>query len=273
MRVLLSALSILGAAAAVDVQARQVHLALAGDGAVRVAYFTVNASAATCSFGVAGGALNSTATGSTVSYLTDGGFHHVVRLSGLAPGVAYTYVCGAPGATSPPATFTAAPAAGSAHAFSAVVFGDWGWLNSSVRGAMLPVGGLDSNWTASPAYELLGALAPAADLTWIVGDIACVNNTVAAQPRPRAQRRRASTPCGFARPPCAGTPTTVSATLMSCSVSVTRKRTMALWIVTGLAPCPRRCPSWCLQVRRHDATNEQREESGYASFLRRPLSS
>ena len=198
-RVLLSALSIAGAAAAVDVQARQVHLALAGAGAVRVAYFTVNASAATCSFGVAGGALNSTVPGSTVSYLADGGFHHVVRLSGLAPGVAYTYVCGAPGATSPPATFTAAPAAGSAHAFSAVIFGDWGWLNSSVRGAMLPVGGLDTNWTASPAYELLSALAPAADLTWIVGDIACVNprrlspsrgRSAAAPPRPAASRAR-----------------------------------------------------------------------------------
>ena len=174
---LLSGLSSFVHAQAVDVTPRQLHLALAGEdasgSAMRVSYMTVNASASTCSWGPAGQPFNSSATGTSAQYITDGGWHHVVKLAGLAPGANISYSCGG----SPPTTFTAPIANGNAQPFTAVIFGDWGFENSTSRGAMLPVGGLVSNWTANPAYDLLVKLSPSAAFTWIVGDIAYADDS------------------------------------------------------------------------------------------------
>lgn len=169
------------AAAALDVIPRQLHLSLAGadsgSSAVRVAYFTVNATASVCAWGPAGGPLNSSAEGSSVQYLTDGGWHHVVKMDGLAFGASYQYSCGNGSASSPPVTFSAPLAPGAAVPFQAIIFGDWGWQNSSVRSVMLPVGGLASNWTANPSFDLLASLAPNSSLLWMVGDIAYADDS------------------------------------------------------------------------------------------------
>ena len=178
MRVLVaSALLALSAAAAADVTPHQVHLSLAGGSDVRVAWFTLNASASTCTFGASPSSLNNSASGTSVQYLTDGGYHHVVKLAGLLPSSTVFYSCGSAGAASPTASFTTAPAVGTHTPFRSIIYGDHGWLNSSVRAAMLPVGGLVSNWTASPVMELIQSLAPASSLIWVVGDIAYADDS------------------------------------------------------------------------------------------------
>ena len=177
MRVLAAAALLALSAAAADVTPRQVHLALAGASDVRVAWFTLNASASTCTFGASPSSMNNSASGKSVQYLIDGGFHHVVKLAGLPPATTVFYSCGGAGAVSPPTSFTTAPAVGTHTPFKSIIYGDHGWLNSSVRAAMLPVGGLVSNWTATPVMELIQSLAPASSLIWVVGDIAYADDS------------------------------------------------------------------------------------------------
>lgn len=164
------------AAAGPFVQPTQVHVAFADASSLRVAWKTDNATNATlCSYGAAPGSLTSSASGSSVSYLAGYGVHHTVRLSPLPAGWATVYYsCGdGAGAVTPVLSVARPPPPGDARPFRQAIFGDWGWLNSTVR-PTLNVGGLDANWTASFTQELIATLAANAsiDAVHIVGDIA-----------------------------------------------------------------------------------------------------
>jgi hypothetical protein len=173
----LVAAALVAAQLGVDIVPSQFHLALAGPSAVRVAWKTVNAtSASSCSFWPAGVPnSNASAMGSAREYLPDFGFHHVALLAPLEAATPYTYTCGdGAAAMSPPRTFTSAPAAGSSTPTHWVIFGDWGFGNSTTR-PTIPVGGLDANWTATFTQTLLDDLVvgnSSVDGVWIVGDIA-----------------------------------------------------------------------------------------------------
>ena len=93
------------------------------------------------------------------------------RLGPLAPATTYYYSCGG----SPVNSFVSAPAKGQPANFSQLIFGDWGWLDSTLRPPSIPVGGIDKNWSASLTRELINSLQAqdAFDHWWIVGDIAC----------------------------------------------------------------------------------------------------
>ena len=162
------------AAAAADITPWQMHLALAGADGMRAAWKTNDAAASACRYGPTGGPLSSSATGSSKQYFPNGGWHHVVRLGGLTPGAKYDYSCGnatAPGGSSPVATFVATTPPGAPT--SILLVGDMGWEGSAERGAPIPVGGLDSNWSATLSRELMESLNKAGkyDLVWHVGDI------------------------------------------------------------------------------------------------------
>ena len=138
----------------------QVHIALAGTNGMRVAYFTPNATVSTqCAYGTTQTGLTSLATGSAKNYLPDAGLHHTVKLANLTEGATYYYACGDGSAENTSATFSfvqptsSAPQAG--QTFGTLIFADMGWLDSKRPGGpMLPIGGLDSNWSATLTREL-----------------------------------------------------------------------------------------------------------------------
>ena len=68
-------------------------------------------------------------------------------------------------------SFTTGPKAGEGQPWTALVLADWGWENSTVRGPDLPVAGLEANWSATLAMELIQARAADAAFVWVVGDI------------------------------------------------------------------------------------------------------
>ena len=154
----------------------QLHIAFAGGADVRVAWRTAASAPSTCVWGASSGSMTHSADGASVEYLPGHGFHHITKLSPLLASTSYVYSCGG----SAPRSFTTAPPAGPPANFSALLFGDWGYLDSSRRAPSIPVGGIDANWSASLTRELLETLGPngpgGADLanafTWIVGDIA-----------------------------------------------------------------------------------------------------
>ena len=156
----------------------QLHIAFAGGADVRVAWRTAAAAPSTCVWGATNASMTSSAGGASVEYLPGHGFHHIVKLSPLLASTSYVYSCGG----SAPRAFTTAPPVGAPANFSAVVFGDWGYLDSARRAPSIPVGGIDANWSASLTRELLETLGPngpggvdaSNDFTWIVGDIALV---------------------------------------------------------------------------------------------------
>ena len=169
---------------------------------MRVAYFTPNATAVTqCAYGTSPSSLASVSMGSAKNYLPDAGYHHTIKLSNLTVGTTYYYACGdgSPANTSATYSFVqpspAAPSPG--QTFSTLIFADMGWLDSKrAGGPMLPVGGLDSNWSATLTREMMASLqaqgafeqvlrgevssrtpfserpAPRVLQAWIVGDIA-----------------------------------------------------------------------------------------------------
>ena len=154
----------------------QLHIAFAGGADVRVAWRTSSSAPSTCVWGASSGSMTHSADGASVEYLPGHGFHHITKLSPLLASTSYVYSCGG----SAPRSFTTAPPAGAPANFSAVIFGDWGYLDSVLRPPSIPVGGIDANWSASLTRELLETLGPngpggadlANDFTWIVGDIA-----------------------------------------------------------------------------------------------------
>ena len=133
----------------------QFHIALAGDGEMRISFKLNSSDPQTCTYSWAGRA-NVTSAPSTVrGYFPGRGFYHHVLLSSLPYSTHVAYAC-AGGALftflSPPPTATFTP-------FSMAVFGDWGYLGSAERGPSLPVGGLSTNWSAVPLRELMEGLA------------------------------------------------------------------------------------------------------------------
>ena len=114
------------------------------------------------------------ATGTSKQYLAGYGYHHVVRLGGLSPATKYDYQCGNASATdglSAVHTFTSTKPPGQTS--TSLIFGDMGWESSAERGSPLPVGGLETNWSATLSRELMERLniQGAYDLVWHVGDI------------------------------------------------------------------------------------------------------
>ena len=168
------ALAAVAAVLAADITPQQVHIAFAGRDGMRVGWKTNVQAASTCRYGLSAAALNSTATGTSTSYFPGGGYHHVVRLGGLAAGKQYFYACGnttAPGGLTPTNSFFSAASPGTP--VNALVFGDMGYLGSAERGSPLPVGGLDTNWSATVSRELMETLRTEKqfDLVWHTGDI------------------------------------------------------------------------------------------------------
>lgn len=154
----------------------QLHIAFAGGADVRVGWKTDAAAPSACLWGATAAGMTANATGTSVEYLPGHGFHHAVKLSPLSASTAYVYSCGG----SAPRTFVTAPPAGAPANFSAMIFGDWGYLDSTLRNPTISVDGMEKNWSASLTRELLETLGPngpggvgaSYDFTWLVGDIA-----------------------------------------------------------------------------------------------------
>lgn len=129
----------------------QFHLALAGDGEMRISFKLNSSAPQTCTFTWASSA-NVTSAPSTVrAYFPGNGFFHHVLLSNVPSSMVVDYSC----AGGPWLTFLSAPPSATFTPFSLAVFGDWGYLGSKERGPSLPVGGLALNWSAVPVRELL----------------------------------------------------------------------------------------------------------------------
>jgi len=157
--VLLAALA-QAAAASSALLPEQVHLALAGPGGCRVAWYTHEAASTKVRFGTDPAQLTQQAAGTAAQYLEGHGYHHVAKLSGLAPATRIFYTVGSDAVRSSTYSFMSAPAAGEDAAFSMSVFGDMGYLDSEQR-PMKIYGygtGLSENWTATTTRERLEAL-------------------------------------------------------------------------------------------------------------------
>ena len=115
--------------------------------------------------------MNTTVNGTSASYLPGFGYHHVAKMAPLASDQTYYYSCGSTGALSTVNSFRSSPAG--PNNFSMAIFGDWGWLNSTARWGIIPVDGLDTNWSASLTHTLLTDLVAkkAISSVWLVGDL------------------------------------------------------------------------------------------------------
>jgi len=159
----------------------QLHIAFAGASDVRVAWKTAAAAPSACAWGPTSASMTSNATGASVEYLPGHGFHHAVKLSPLSASTTYFYSCGG----SAPRAIVTAPPAGAPASFSAMIFGDWGYLDSTLRPPSIPVDGMQTNWSASLTRELLETLGPngpggaaaSYNFSWIVGDIAYADDS------------------------------------------------------------------------------------------------
>jgi hypothetical protein len=125
----------------------QVHLAQAGTLGMRVAWFTPNATAtSTCVYGTSPSSLSLNASGTAVNYFPEGGYHHRVKLSGLAPKTQYFYACGdgTPDGTTPTLSFTqpSSSALSNGEVFGTLIFGDMGWLDSQRECSILRSSGI-----------------------------------------------------------------------------------------------------------------------------------
>lgn len=151
----------------------QFHIAAAGRTSVRVGWMTMNESASVCVYGPATGAEPTLqADGTAREYLRGAGWHHVVLLTNLTAGGRYVYTCGdGAGAMGDAVYFTAPPSA--TTDVSLAIWGDLGYLNSTVRPGIIPVEGLELNWTSTFTWELLNRLTSdgAVDAAWWLGDI------------------------------------------------------------------------------------------------------
>ena len=182
-----------------DTAPKQVHLALAGADAhghptgMNVAWFTAHAPTgpSTVAFGLTPDALTSNATSSSaaVEYLKGEGFHHNVRVVGLAPGTQYHYKVGsAADGFSKHFTFKTAPsaamAADPAAEYNVAVFGDMGYLDSTARPMVIATAGLVKEWSATVSRVRLEALkdAGAYDWAWHLGDIGYTDDAFAHHP-------------------------------------------------------------------------------------------
>mmetsp|Transcript_5547 Transcript_5547/g.14659 ORF Transcript_5547/g.14659 Transcript_5547/m.14659 type:complete len:517 (+) Transcript_5547:3-1553(+) len=161
---------------AADALPEQVHVALAGNGGMRVQWTTPKAVAASMvQFGEAS-ALTSNASGSSRQYLANAGWHHSVLLAGpLTPGGEIFYRVGdGVSAWSRVLSFLVPRAtAGVDTTINLAVFGDMGFQNSTIRPMQVAREGLEKEWSASYTYELLRRQVDErqVDGVWHVGDI------------------------------------------------------------------------------------------------------
>ena len=151
------------------VSQQQVHLSYAGSDGMVVAYFTAEHEPSIVHFGIAG--LMHNATGSPSQYLKNHGWHHHVTLTGLKPAQTYVYAAGTQ-AGQPPRSFQTA-AADPDVPVSLSIFGDMGYLNSSVRHMWIHVAGLKTNWSASHTRDTVLRLVEnkSVDFAWHLGDV------------------------------------------------------------------------------------------------------
>ena len=126
-----------------------IHLAYGGNESMTVSFSYNTTSSQTCVYGLQSGGPTSIATTQVRTYL-GGSFHHA-SMGPLIANTAYKYSC-AGGLSS---SFTSQPAEGDLSWGGFATFGDWGYLGSAERGASLPVGGLQANWSAVPVRRLL----------------------------------------------------------------------------------------------------------------------
>ena len=88
----------------------------------------------------------------TRQYLTNHGWHHLAKLTHLAPGTKYSYRVGASGEWSEVFTFRTEEA-NNGQTLAISIFGDLGYQNSTARPMQLGVDGLFKKWSASSTYE------------------------------------------------------------------------------------------------------------------------
>eukprot|EP01065_Artemidia_motanka_P040245 TRINITY_DN4_c0_g2_i1.p2 TRINITY_DN4_c0_g2~~TRINITY_DN4_c0_g2_i1.p2 ORF type:complete len:440 (+),score=150.34 TRINITY_DN4_c0_g2_i1:67-1386(+) len=157
-------------AAAADVTPEQLHLAIAGPGAMNVAWFTQDKTDSIVQYG-SSSSLGSKETGHSSQYLEKHGYHHTVTLSGLTPGGKYYYSVGDSTARSAVHSFTVAS---DKDTVSVNIFGDMGYLGSAERPMSLGIGGLKKNWSAVPSRKTMEILKDegSIDFVWHLGDIA-----------------------------------------------------------------------------------------------------
>ncbi|KAL1503565.1 hypothetical protein AB1Y20_012043 [Prymnesium parvum] len=172
-----------------DLLPQQLHIALAGnpstgeaDG-VAVAWFTPRQTGrSVVQFGRSAGALDQQAEGSARSYLSNFGWHHRVELPSLSPGATYAYRVGdGAAAWSAVSSFTTVDSSKTAT-FALSVFGDMGYLNSTVRPMEIKNrDSLQTDWSASYTYNTLRQLVDSRTINgvWHVGDIGYADDAFA----------------------------------------------------------------------------------------------
>ena len=156
--------------AAATQQPEQVHLAYAGENGagMSVSWHTALPSNTIVHFGA--GSLSSNRTGSSQSYIKDGGWHHRVVIDALPGDTEYTYRVDG---DSVERTFRTASAAVDATVTLAI-FGDMGFENSTVRPMQLhDVSGLKRHWSATFTRDAVLRLVQRdlVDAVWHVGDV------------------------------------------------------------------------------------------------------
>jgi len=173
---LLIFLSLVGYVIAQSVyQPQQIHIAMAGDSGMRVAWFTNQ----TTQDSIVNYGLFDTnefsASGSAETYLENGGSHHSVLLNGLKSGTKYSYTVG------DGETMSEVPDKSATRDINLAVFGDMGYLDSVAR----PVGVLGSltmagNWSATFSRETLEKWKNSGeiDMVWHVGDVGYADDAV-----------------------------------------------------------------------------------------------
>jgi len=164
----------------------QVHIAFAGEGGMRVAWFTWNAAESAVRYGTKSGALTQTAnaTDAARQYLDGRGFHHSCKLSGLKADTVYFYKPGSPagGFTTEEFSFRTALAPKSDAAFSVSVFGDMGYEDSAQRPMLIHgIDGLVETWSAQFSLNRLETMQAAGQFDWVwhLGDIGYMDDSFA----------------------------------------------------------------------------------------------
>lgn len=147
---------------------QQVHLSYAGANGMAVAYFSAQPEPSIVHFGI--GNLKHNATGVSSQYLSEHGWHHRVTLGGLQPAQTYVYTVGT---ATQRHSFQTAAAADDDTLVSVSVFGDMGYMNSSVRPMSIHFAGLKDHWSASHTRDTVAQLVAnrTVDFAWHLGDI------------------------------------------------------------------------------------------------------
>jgi len=163
-----------------DAIPQQIHIAHAGEDAdgnpdgMAVSWFTTKKAAdSVVQYGTSASALDHSASGSAKSYLSNFGWHHTVEVTGLSASTAYFYRVG-DGANEWSSVLSFTTATRSADASIALsVFGDMGYLNSTVRPMQVAVSGLVKDWSASYSYDVIRRLVDSGTVqgVWHLGDI------------------------------------------------------------------------------------------------------